>query len=67
MNTSDFIGFHFLPPSIRLPPELQPAHGNIVTAGVGAVSVAWPITGTAYAVPHLHVTDHVFPLGLGQT
>ena len=67
MDTSDLIGFHFLPPSIRLPPELHPAHRNIVTAGVGTSRLAGPIAGTVYAAPLIHAADHVFPLSLGQT
>lgn len=60
-------GFHFLPPSVRVPPELRPVHGAAVMADDGSVSVARPIAGAAYAAPLIHAADHVFPLGLGQT
>ena len=67
MNVDDFHGFLFLPPPIRLPPELRPVHGATVTADDGMVDVAGPIASAAYATPLIHVTNHVFHLSLGQT
>ncbi len=67
MNVHGFHGFGFLPPFVRLPPELRPVHGATVMADDGAVSVAEPIAGAACAAPLIHAADHVFPLGLGQT
>ncbi len=67
MNVDGFHGFGFLPPSVRLPPELRPVHGATVTLNDGSVSVAGPIAGAAYAAPLIQAADHVFPLSLGQT
>ena len=67
MNVDGFHGFRFLPPSVRVPPELRPVRGATVTADDGSVSVPGPIAGAVYGAPLIHAADHVFPLGLGQT
>ena len=66
MNAGDFMGFHFLPPSIHLPPALRPVHGATVTAMLEPASVA-RVTASTGAVPqHTAVADHVFPLNTVQ-
>ncbi|MGI4801321.1 MAG: hypothetical protein ACRYG8_46320 [Janthinobacterium lividum] len=67
MNVGDFHGFHFLPPSIHLPPVLQPVHGAMMVTTVEPANVAKAIAGTGMVLHHAMATDHMFPLVHGQT
>lgn len=61
MNIGDHTGFHFLPPSIHLPPLLRPVHGATAAAMVETASATGAVLQPAAAA------DHVFPLALSQT
>ncbi len=63
MNTSDFQGFHFLPPSIRVPISWLPGSGTVM----GMPTVIVPLASTGAALQHGVVPDHVLPLALGQS
>lgn len=67
MNTTSFAGFHFLPPSIHLPPALQPVHGALTVITVEQASVAAAIAGAGAVLHHVMATDHMFLLMHGQT
>ncbi len=67
MSIGDHTGFHFLPPSVHLPPVLQPVHGATVMATIGAASGAGPIASAGAVLHHPAVADHEFPLLLSQT
>jgi len=66
MNSSSFAGFHFLPPSIHLPPVLRPVHGATVATAVGTASVAGAVASAGAVLQHAVAGDHAFPLATGQ-
>ena len=61
MSIDDHTGFHFLPPSIHLPPELQPVH-SVVMPDLSIVS-----TVTSVVVPHDATANHYLTLVFNQT
>ncbi len=67
MNTSDIAAFHFLPPSIHLPPGLQPVHGALaaVLPSVGTTGPAGLIASAGTMVLHTVAVDRIFSLTLG--
>ena len=64
MGTGDFAGFHFLPPSIHLPPWLRPVHGATPAITVGTVNVAGTIASVGVMLQQAAAADHVFPLAM---
>ena len=67
MNTGDFLDFHFLPPSVHLPPVLRPVHGATVMATVAPANIAGAIANAGAVLQHASAADHVFPLAFSQT
>ena len=61
MSAGDFAGFHFLPPSIHLPPWLQPVHGGIPANTIGTVSIAGAIPSAGVVLQHAAAADHMLP------
>lgn len=66
MNTSSFAGFHFLPPTIHLPPELRPVHAATMTTTSEMAKVTEAIASASVMLQHAVATDHMFPLAIGQ-
>ncbi len=60
---NNYTGFHFLPPSIHLPPVLRPVYDAVTFAPPSASTIAH---GGA-VVLHTTATDHVLPLVHGQS
>ena len=61
MNRNDLAGFHFLPPSVHLPPSLRPVHSAT------AATMVEPASATGAVLLPAVAADHVFPLAFSQT